>query len=142
MSAADLCFSALTSTSNSEREGLLTAVVATLAFCGVFSVAMLLKARGPIGCIFTPTRICSVQSCVEIRWPSGTGSSNTSGALNRSLLDRYFWFMAAASVSGAITWYAGLRRQQAIIEAGVASSDCPSQQALNAISESWYSPYP
>jgi hypothetical protein len=99
MSAAVMCFAALTSTSNSAREGFLITVVAALAVCGLFSLAMIVKAHRPLGCIFTPNRMCSSQSCVEIRKRSGQGDATVPGALNRILLDRYFRFTPNASPS-------------------------------------------
>jgi hypothetical protein len=128
MSAAELCFAALNSASESDREGLLTAVVITSALCGLFSFVLLIKAT-------TPTRLFC---CVGVRRYGGKRDSDASGALNRRLLYRYFWFMTAASFSGAITWYSGLRNQQGNLQAdAISSDDCPSKQALKAASQSW-----
>jgi hypothetical protein len=49
--------------------------------------------------------------------------------------------MTIASISGAITWYSALRKQQADVEAAALSSECPLQQAANALSELWYMVY-
>jgi hypothetical protein len=153
MSVSDLCLSAFNSDANSAREAFLVAVVVASALCGLLSSAFLIKkhVRLPTVCILTPKLLFTRKSCVEVRWHGGAGAgagggggANERGAtpsLNIRLVHRYLWFMASASFSGAITWYAALQKQQADVTADGMSSDCPSQLLVFALSESWYMIY-
>ena len=161
MSVSDLCLSAFNSDANSAREAFLVAVVVASALCGLLSSAFLVKkhVRLPIVCILTPKLLFTRKSCVEVRWHGGGGGGGGGGAggggggaaaanergttpsLNIRLIHRYLWFMASASFSGAITWYAALQKQQADVTADGMSSDCPSQLLVFALSESWYMIY-
>jgi hypothetical protein len=49
--------------------------------------------------------------------------------------------MTAASFSGAITWYCGLRKQQADVQDAVMSGNCLPQQAFKAQAQWWFTGY-
>jgi hypothetical protein len=144
MSVSDLCLAAFNSDANAAREAFLVAVVIASAFCGLFSSAFLVRKSSLIGCILTPKLFCTRKSCVEVRW-AGANDCRVPHSLNHRLVHRYLWFMAAASFSGAITWYSALQKQQADVKAGGMSrdsdSDCRSQLVVQALSESWYMIY-
>ena len=150
MSVSDLGLSAFNSDANSAREAFLVAVIVASALCGLLSSAFLIKkhVRSPTVCILTPKLLFTRESCVEVRWHGGGGGGGggannrgTPPSLNSRLVHRYLWFMAAASFSGAITWYSSLQKQQADVRAEAMSSDCPSQLVVLALSESWYTIY-